>query len=160
MTLRISLVTDSADIACVRALFREYADSLGVPLDFQDFETEVTNLPGAYAAPAGGLWLARFDGAPCGCVAVRPLDGAATCELKRLFVQPEVRGQAVGLTLTQVAIDWARASGYRAMRLDTMPQMSRAKALYTSLGFREIPPYRYNPVAGTAFMELHLTSVE
>ena len=155
MAIDIALVIDLIGVDHVQALFRQYAESLEVSLDFQDFENEVATLPGAYAAPGGALWLAKSENRYCGCVAVRPLDGA-TCELKRLFVRPEARGKAVGLALTQTAIAWARERGYRAMRLDTLPQMNRARVMYQSLGFREIPAYRYNPVVGTTFMELDL----
>ena len=143
-----------ADVAEVRVLFAEYAQSLGIDLSFQDFEQELTALPGAYVRPGGLLLLAEID-RPVGCIAVRPFESGA-CEMKRLYVRDEARGHGVGRALASAAIDFGRAAGYDVMRLDTLPMMETAQALYRELGFRAVAPYRYNPVAGTTFMELSL----
>lgn len=143
-----------ADIADIRMLFEEYAESLGVDLGFQDFDAELSGLPGAYAQPSGVLLLAAAAGRTVGCVGVRRL-GADVCEMKRLYVRPEGRGQAAGRALAEAAIAFATTAGYHAMRLDTLPSMIGAQALYRQLGFRDVPPYRYNPVPGTSFMELN-----
>jgi ribosomal protein S18 acetylase RimI-like enzyme len=145
----------AADLDDVRALFLEYARSLPFALDFQDFDHEVETLPGDYAPPRGALIVARVDGRICGCVGVRPLEGA-TCELKRLYVRPESRAAGLGRLLTAAAIERARLVGYARMRLDTVPGMERAQSLYLALGFREIEPYRSNPVEGARFLELDL----
>jgi ribosomal protein S18 acetylase RimI-like enzyme len=145
----------AADLDDVRALFLEYAGSLPFALDFQDFDHEVETLPGDYAPPRGALIVARVDGRICGCVGVRPLEGA-TCELKRLYVRPESRAAGLGRLLTAAAIERARLVGYARMRLDTVPGMERAQSLYLALGFREIEPYRSNPVEGARFLELDL----
>ena len=147
---RIVVATTPEQIATVAALFREYASSLGVDLSFQHFEEELASLPGDYAPPRGRLLLASE-----GCVALRPLDGDI-CEMKRLYVRPSARGTGLGRALIERAIDEARAIGYRAMRLDTLPAMHAAKSLYRELGFREIEPYRFNPVEGTKYFELNL----
>jgi GNAT superfamily N-acetyltransferase len=144
---RAPQVAVADDVALVRALFREYAGSLGVDLSFQGFEDEVAALPAGYDA----LLVAGEEG----CVGVRPFEDGV-CEMKRLYVRPSARGTGLGRTLAEAAIEHARTLGYRAMRLDTMPMMASAQALYESLGFVEIPPYRHNPVAGTRFMELLL----
>ena len=140
------------DLPAVRDLFLEYAGSIGIDLSFQGFDAELASLPGKYAPPHGTLILARKDGEPCGCVALRPIDDG-TCEMKRLFVRPEHRGLKVGVELVRRLIEAAEARGYRAMRLDTLQTMSRAAALYQSFGFRDIEPYIYNPVPGARFME-------
>jgi GNAT superfamily N-acetyltransferase len=150
----ISAVTEH-DLPAVRTLLREYAASLAVSLDFQQFDDELATLPGAYAPPAGALLIARGGDDAAGCVAVRPLT-AGTCELKRLFVRRRWRGHGLGRRLTEAAIAHARTTGCRRMRLDTLPGMETAQALYEELGFREIEPYTQNPVPGARFLELDL----
>jgi len=139
----------------VRRLFSEYAASLRIDLGFQGFDEEVAGLPGSYAPPGGALLVARVDGETVGCVGVRQLE-AETCELKRLFVRPAYRSGGTGLRLLEEAIAAARRIGYRRMRLDTIPGMERAQALYARVGFREIEAYTTNPVAGTRYLELEL----
>ena len=139
------------DVALVRVLFREYADSLGVDLSFQGFDDELAALPAGYDA----VLVAHVDREPAGCVGVRPLD-PTTCEMKRLYVRPAARGTGLGRALALRAIDHARAIGYERMLLDTLPTMAAARSLYRELGFVEIEPYRHNPIPGTAFMELPL----
>jgi ribosomal protein S18 acetylase RimI-like enzyme len=143
------------DIETARKLFREYADALGIDLGFQDWERELRELPGAYAPPRGALFLAERDGASVGCVALRPLD-PPICEMKRLYVRPEGRGSGLGRRLAEHVIEAGRRLGYARMRLDTLPSMSAAIGLYRELGFREISPYRFNPVPGALYLELDL----
>jgi ribosomal protein S18 acetylase RimI-like enzyme len=144
------------EIPLVQALFREYEAGLGISLCFQGFEAEVAGLPGAYAAPAGCLLLAWVDSVLVGCVAVRPLE-SGSCELKRLYIRHESRGQGLGRALTLEAIKKASQSGHQKMRLDTLATMVEAQGLYRSLGFHEIAPYNEHPVTGTLFMERDLT---
>jgi ribosomal protein S18 acetylase RimI-like enzyme len=142
----------------VRMLFREYADSIGIDLCFQGFEDELRTLPGRYAPPTGGLFLAFDEDDLLGCVALRPLTEAGAAELKRLYVRPAGRGTGVGLALTQHAIARARDAHYRVVRLDTLATMQGAQRLYRRLGFREIPAYTYNPVPDVVYMELDLSA--
>jgi putative acetyltransferase len=155
MSIDIVRATSTEQIATVRMLFKEYEASLGIELTFQGFAREVAELPGAYAPPAGRLFLATDGTEPAGCVALRPL-GDGVCEMKRLYVRPTARGARLGRRLTETVIREARAIGYTRMRLDTLPSMKEAFALYQTLGFREIPPYCENPIVGTHFMELSL----
>ena len=141
----------SDDVALIRALFREYACSLGVDLSFQRFDEELAALPAGYDA----VLVAHVDSEPAGCVGVRPLD-STTCEMKRLYVRPAARGAGLGRALALRAIDHARALGYERMLLDTLPTMAAARSLYRELGFVEVAPYRHNPIARTAFMALPL----
>jgi ribosomal protein S18 acetylase RimI-like enzyme len=134
------------DAERVRAFFREYADELGVDLSFQDFERELVD-------PFAVYELVRV--AADGCVALRQIDGE-TCEMKRLYVRRGARGSGLGRALAEAVVAHARARGYLRMRLDTLPSMSTARRLYESLGFREIEPYRPNPIAGTTYLELDL----
>ena len=144
-----------ADLPEIRRMFREYADWVAVDLSFQNFEDELSGLPGNYAPPGGCLLIAEMDGRAAGCVALRAFDGAV-CEMKRLFVRDGFRGSGLGRRLALAILDEARQIGYRRIRLDTLPQMGAAHELYRSLGFREIDPYRYNPVPGTRYLELKI----
>lgn len=146
----------AAQIEEARALFLEYARSLSFSLCFQNFDDELKSLPGDYAAPRGRLLLAYHQGLTAGCIALRPLDDQF-CEMKRLYLRPEFRGKGVGRMLVDHIIDEGRSIGYERMRLDTVElDMQDAIALYRRKGFREIAPYRSNPVPGALYLELLL----
>lgn len=143
-------------IAHVRELFLEYAQSLGFSLCFQGFDQELASLPGDYAPPGGRLVLATTNAQPAGCVALHKIT-PEICEMKRLYVRPEFRGKGLGRELAEKIIAEARQMGYKKLRLDTVePRMQKAVAMYRQLGFYEIPPYRPNPIEGALYMELHL----
>lgn len=147
----------AADMDTVRTLFLEYQGWLGVDLCFQGFDEELATLPGLYAPPAGGLWFATVDDAVAGVVGMRPLkDGV--CEMKRLWVRPGHRGLGLGRRLAAASVAAARAAGYGAMCLDTIGHMTAARALYESLGFREIPAYYDNPMDDVRYLELDLAA--
>jgi len=148
----------AAEIAEVRTLFLEYADALDFDLCFQGFDDEIADFPGRYAPPAGELLLAEADGAIAGAVGARPLDDAEICEMKRLYVRPDLRGRDIGRGLAAAIVDWARQAGYRTMRLDTLGSMAAAQALYRELGFRPTGAYYDNPKDDLFYFELDLTA--
>ena len=152
---RIVAAQEGESLEELRRLVDEYASSLGISLDFQNFDQELAGLPGDYAPPSGRLLVALWEGEPAGCVALKRLEGRI-CEMKRLYTRPRFRGCGIGRALCEVVIEEARRIGYERMRLDTLPFMEAAKALYLSLGFRDIAPYCYNPIEGARFLELTL----
>jgi ribosomal protein S18 acetylase RimI-like enzyme len=183
--VRIARAEGDQAVSQVRVLFREYAAGLTIDLCFQNFERELAGLPGEYGSPTGRLYLAfatdspkvragsetHETGAPvrefgagtlaqeagaAGCVALRKFDAEA-CELKRLYVRPEFRGQGVARALVEEATRAARELGYRKILLDTLPEMIGAQALYRSIGFKEVPAYRSYDVPGVRFLELALS---
>ncbi len=142
-----------------RALFREYASTLTIDLAFQNFDAELARLPGDYAAPFGALLLAFVDGQPAGCGALRALpdvDYPNACEMKRLYVRRAFRGFGLGRALAQQLMDLATQAGYSTLLLDTLDEMESARELYASLGFEEIAPYYFNPVAGAHYLKAEL----
>jgi putative acetyltransferase len=154
--MRVQNAESPEFISMVRELFVEYSKSLGIDLCFQGFAEELANLPGEYVKPAGRLSLLMDDDRAAGCGALRPID-RAVCEMKRVYVRPAFRGRGAGRAIILSMIEAAREIGYQRMRLDTLPTMTEAIAIYRSLGFREIAAYRTNPVRGALFLELDLT---
>ena len=148
-------VTEGEMIEVIRKLFLEYARSLEIDLDFQDFETELNTLPGKYQPPDGALILALVEGKEAGCIALRKIS-KDICEMKRLYIREEYRGLGLGKKLVGMIIDEAVNKNYQYMRLDTLPTMKSAQSLYLSFGFYDIEPYVYNPIQGARFMELKL----
>lgn len=153
--LRILGADDHVELEQVRQFFRNYAAWLGVDLDYQNFGDEMASLPGAYVAPAGRLFFAEFEGRPAGCVGIRPTSDGV-CEMKRLYVEPELRGNGIGRQLALAAIKAAKALGYRKVMMDTLPAMRIAVKLYRELGFKEAPAYYPTPVEGALFLALDL----
>src|SRR5215470_544995 len=155
--LTIVQAKTSQQIAAARELMIEYARALEFNLCFQNFEEEMRSLPGKYSPPDGELLLADWSGIVAGVVALRPLPDPGACEMKRLYVCPEFRGQCLGGKLARAIIAEAKRIGYQRMRLDTIPgRMDAAIALYRRLGFVEVAPYYDSPVKETLFMELRL----
>ena len=180
-TPEIVMITpdEPRELDAVRAIFRDYADSLGIDLGFQNFEQELASLPGEYAEPRGALLLAVVDvgevAVPvaaeplaraqgrlahvAGCCALRPLDTADypnAAEMKRLYVRPQFRGVGLGRQLVEAILDAARGAGYACVLLDTLDDMESARALYEDLGFAEVPPYYHNPIAGSHYLKVDL----
>lgn len=186
MTLRIERAQFPADTAVIHSLFSCYAASLGIDLAFQSFEDELNSLPGKYATSQGGAlliarvqksdagsqedtfgqeimalstdgpWTALWEDSVVGCVGLRRND-EHWCEMKRLYVKPEIRGLRLGDRLVEAALTEAKALGYSAIRLDTLPDMLAAQRLYKRHGFVEIKPYYDTPLKRTIFMGCDLT---
>ena len=157
----ISLITPASpeEVEAVRVIFQEYADSLNVDLCFQDFEQELTSLPGDYQAPRGALLLAWVDDDVAGCCALRPIDNVDyvnAAEMKRLYVRKAFRRFGLGRMLAEAILDAARMGGYSTVLLDTLDDMEAARTLYEDLGFEEIPPYYHNPHAGAHYLKVDL----
>ena len=146
----------AAELEAVRALFLDYQAGLGIDLRFQGFEQELLSLPGDYAEPLGGLFLALVGGLPAACCAFRPLansDHLNACEMKRLFVRPDFRGHGLGRQLVEAVVLGAQQAGYTTMLLDTLTDMEAARALYIDTGFVEIAPYYHNPLPGAHYLK-------
>lgn len=138
-------------------LFKEYVASLDFDLSFQNFDQELTIMPVMYGLPTGKLFLVKANGDFVGCAGLRKIENDTTCELKRMYIQPAFRQLGVGKAIMQLAIDNARAMGYKVMKLDTIGyKMPLAVKLYKSFGFRETTPYNYNPHEGVVYFELAL----
>jgi len=148
-------IESGPDLMHVRALFEDYQRSLDIDLEFQDFSSELSRLPGAYAPPRGRLYLAMMTREAAGCVGLRPLSDAQ-CEIKRLYVRPTFRRRGIGRLLARRVIGDARALGYTKIVLDTLANMTEAHALYAELGFTETAPYTPNPFDGARFLGLDL----
>ncbi len=142
-------------ITQARRLFQEYAESLDFDLSFQNFDAELEDFPSQYSPPTGNLFLALSESHAIGCVGIRHFE-KGICEMKRLYVRPDYRGNNIGRKLAESAIKTGKALGYERMRIDTLPSMEIANQLYKSLGFVEIDPYRYNPIEGAIYLELIL----
>lgn len=158
-SVTLTIPTDPEELSAARTLFQEYAASLEVDLCFQGFAAELADLPGEYALPRGTLLLARVDGALAGCCALRPLDNCDypnAGEMKRLFVRKAFRGFGIGRQLADAVLDAARQAGYACVLLDTLDDMEAARALYTDLGFVEIPPYYHNPLTGSHYLKVDI----
>jgi GNAT superfamily N-acetyltransferase len=140
----------------VRRLLQEYVAWIALDLAFQEIDAEIDGLPGDYAPPRGALLVACEPGQPpVAMIALRAIE-PQVAEMKRLYVAPSARGKGLARALILRLLDEARALDYHEMRLDTLPMMGEAQALYAALGFVDIPPYYDTPIAGTRFMAKRL----
>uniref|UniRef100_A0A060TK00 ARAD1D51172p n=1 Tax=Blastobotrys adeninivorans TaxID=409370 RepID=A0A060TK00_BLAAD len=149
---------EPGDFEQVKELFQEYADSLPVSLDYQNFDNELGSFPGKYSDRLGGTIVVARDTLTdriIGCVALRAIS-SSTCEIKRLYVKGEGRGLGIGKILLQSVIQKAKQIGYSKVYLDTLPSMQKAIDLYLNFGFTTVDPYYDSPVTGTVFMQLDL----
>ena len=155
MTIRLNAPQSKEDWREAKRLIEEYAASLNVDLCFQNIDHELAHLAEEYGPPAGAFLLAAENGVNLGCVGLRRIsDGVG--EMKRLYAVPAARGRGVGRLLAEGIVEAARKLGYAALVLDTLPSMKEAQRLYASLGFKPTSAYRFNPIEGTAYLELKL----
>jgi ribosomal protein S18 acetylase RimI-like enzyme len=152
MDFSFRVAASQKDFADGRALFVAYSKSLSIDLGFQDFDQELHNITNQYNKPSGALLLVYQGEQAVACAAVRKLDDT-TAELKRMYVDPQFRQNSIGKQLLGRCIEMAISLGYKKIRLDTLPDMLQALALYRAFGFYEIPAYRFNPVPGAVYME-------
>ena len=155
MPIRLTQPQSEEDWQQARQLIEEYAASLNLDLSFQNFAHELEHLASEYVPPTGAFLLAEEQGAHVGCVGLRQFSDRVG-EVKRLYVSPAARGRGVGRLLAEGVVAAARQLGYTRLLLDTLPSMKEAQSMYVSMGFRPTVPYRFNPVPGTAFLELAL----
>lgn len=139
----------------VRALFIEYAITLGVDLGFQNFPGELESLDSVYGPPKGRLFIARVDSRSVGCIALKPILDSS-CEMKRLYVEPFFRKEGIGEALVDRLISEAEKEGYSSMYLDTFQSFTPAINLYEKKGFEVTEPYYNNPYEGIVYLCLDL----
>ena len=152
----ISPARSATELISAAALFRAYAASLPVDLAPQGFSQELESLPGIYGPPGGELLLAKRGDHVLGCIALKALEARRVAEIKRLFVRPQARKTGVGQALVAAAIAAARELGYGEIKLDTLPEMQSAIALYKRNGFAAIPPYGSHPYPGLTTLGMTL----
>lgn len=154
-TIRFGLAHTPDEFEDARNLYKQYANSLDIDLSFQNFDTELDTLEKQYSTPNGAIVLAYKDETPIGCVGIRA-HAPGIAELKRMYVHPEYRRYKIGMKLLNLALETATELKYTFIRLDTLPSMIPAINLYRSVGFYDIPPYRFNPIDGAVYMEKKL----
>lgn len=152
--LRIEKISsDVAALETVRQLFLEYADELQENLCFQSFDDEVKDPLKKYGPPRGALFIAYWNEAPAGCIALQPLKEEGVCEMKRLYVKPAFRKYGIGKALVEQLLEASHQLGYKSMRLDTLERLQPAIKLYEQYGFKVINAYYENPLPGVVYME-------
>ena len=145
------------DVAIVRQLWREYWESIGLPMDFQGFDAELQGLPGAYGADGGALLLAMDKGEPAGTIAFRRLD-LRSGEVKRLYLRSQFRGRGLGRRLLEAVIEQATAVRYECLYADTLPSMMEALSLYQRIGFERVEAYSDTPTPGAIYLKLNIVT--
>jgi len=146
----------ATEMISAAALLRAYAAALPVDLAPQGFSRELDSLPGIYGPPGGELLLAKRGDHVLGCIALKALESPHIAEIKRLFVRQQARKAGVGQALVAAAIATARQMGYREIKLDSLPGMEGAIALYKRNGFAPVPAYGSHPYPGLVTLGITL----
>ena len=129
----IKIVDGKSYLDQVKELIQEYTQWLGRDLSFQNLDKELADIAEKYTAPNGELLVAINDNDVV-------LGSDTRCEMKRLYVRPEGRGNALGNCLIESIMEHAKASGYKEMVLDTIEPLQAAIHLYKKHGFVECEP--------------------
>jgi putative acetyltransferase len=143
------------DVAAVQQLWREYWESIGLPMDFQGFGDELRCLPGVYGADGGALLLATFQDEPVGTIALRRLDPTSG-EVKRLYLRQKFRGRGLARRLLEAVIERSVVNQYNCLYADTLPSMMDALRLYQRAGFERVEAYSNTPAPGAIYLKLEL----
>ena len=147
------VTTEGAALESIKQLFKAYLLELNEDLCFQSFDSEIDNPLYKYSAPTGALFIAYHNATPVGCIALQPLQAAQTCEMKRLYVDPEYRNLKIGDALVQSLLLEAKTLGYTTMKLDTLDRLQAALKLYLKFGFETVTAYYENPLPGVVYMQ-------
>ena len=155
--LRIKhIIEEGKELDIIRELFREYEKELNEDICFQSFEEELKNPLKKYGLPDGDLVLAYWNDEVAGCIALSKMKEAGACEMKRLYVKPELRKNKIGRLLIEELLNSAKERNYEKMRLDTFLKLSSAVHLYKQFGFENISAYYNNPLPNVVYMEKQL----
>jgi len=154
-TLQYTIPVNELQLQDAVKLFNEYANSLHISLDFQNFKEELNVINSMYGSPTGCLFLVYDQEQAIACAAYRKI-GDGICELKRMYIQPNYRRKGVGQNLVSLLCENAKHNGYRVMRLDTLDTMLPAISLYHHNGFYDVASYYHNPNDGVVYMEKEL----
>jgi ribosomal protein S18 acetylase RimI-like enzyme len=150
------VTTQGPSLESIKTLFRAYLGELNEDLCFQSFDSEIDNPLYKYSAPTGALFIALYNATPVGCIALQPLPEAGTCEMKRLYVNPEYRKLGIGDALVNALLQEAKILDYTLMKLDTLDRLQAAIKLYQKFGFETVNAYYDNPLPGVVYMQKEL----
>ena len=150
------VTTEGPALESIKSLFKAYLGELNEDLCFQSFDTEIDNPLYKYSAPTGALFIAYYNAIPVGCIALQPLQEPQTCEMKRLYVDPEYRNLKIGDALVKTLLQEAQTLGYTTMKLDTLERLQAAIKLYLKFGFETVTAYYDNPLPSVVYMQKKL----
>ena len=155
--LRIKhIIEEGKELDIIRELFREYEKELNEDICFQSFEEELKAPLKKYGLPDGDLVLAYWNDEVAGCIALTKMKEPGACEMKRLYVKPELRKNKIGRLLIEELLNSAKERNYEKMRLDTFLKLESAVHLYKQFGFENISAYYNNPLPNVVYMEKQL----
>jgi ribosomal protein S18 acetylase RimI-like enzyme len=150
------VTTEGPALESIKSLFKAYLTELNEDLCFQSFDSEIYNPLYKYSAPTGALFIAYYNAIPIGCIALQPLQEPQTCEMKRLYVDPEYRNLKIGDALVKTLLQEAQSLRYTTMKLDTLERLQAAINLYLKFGFETVTAYYDNPLPSVVYMQKKL----